>query len=118
MELIKTDLEDLFLLEPKVFGDNRGYFFEPYNQKVFEEKFDNLIDTIQENPNPEGMIPMPSKLTSQHIEAIIPSLRERSKTLVEMAHSSAFFFKDEDSSYKIAKSIPLLSGLLETIQSE
>jgi glutamyl-tRNA synthetase len=64
-------------------------------ENIFEEKFDNLIDVVQENPSSGGMIPMPSKLTSQHIEAIIPSLRERSKTLVEMAHSSAFFFKNE-----------------------
>lgn len=48
MELIKTDLEDLFILEPRVFGDNRGYFFEPYNQKVFEEKF-SKVEFVQDN---------------------------------------------------------------------
>lgn len=48
MELIKTDLEDLFILEPKVFGDNRGYFFEPYNQKVFKEKFPK-VEFVQDN---------------------------------------------------------------------
>ncbi len=64
-------------------------------EKIIEEKFDDLINVIQENPNPDSMIPMPSKLTSRHIEAIIPSLRERSKTLVEMAHASEFFFKDD-----------------------
>lgn len=48
MEFIKTDLEDLFILEPKVFGDHRGYFFESYNQKVFGEKFPS-VEFIQDN---------------------------------------------------------------------
>ena len=37
MKLIKTIFEDAFLLEPKVFGDHRGFFMESYNAKVFEE---------------------------------------------------------------------------------
>ena len=36
-KIIKTDIEGLVVLEPKVFGDNRGYFMETYNQKDFEE---------------------------------------------------------------------------------
>lgn len=36
-KVIKTDIEGLVVLEPKVFGDNRGYFMETYNQKDFEE---------------------------------------------------------------------------------
>lgn len=35
--VIKTDIEGLVVLEPKVFGDNRGYFMETYNQKDFDE---------------------------------------------------------------------------------
>ena len=31
----ETPIKDLFIFEPKVFGDSRGYFFETYNQKVF-----------------------------------------------------------------------------------
>ena len=34
---IKTKIRDLYIIEPKVFGDNRGYFMETYNQKQFEE---------------------------------------------------------------------------------
>lgn len=32
---IPTDLPDVFVLEPRVFGDERGFFFESYNEKVF-----------------------------------------------------------------------------------
>jgi dTDP-4-dehydrorhamnose 3,5-epimerase len=35
MPFIATDLPDLFVFEPAVFGDSRGYFFESYNQNVF-----------------------------------------------------------------------------------
>lgn len=37
MELIKTDIEGVFILEPKVFGDNRGYFMETYNENEFKK---------------------------------------------------------------------------------
>lgn len=37
MAFIKTNFPDLIVFEPKVFGDDRGYFFESYNQKTFEE---------------------------------------------------------------------------------
>ncbi len=36
MPLIKTEFEDLFIFEPNVFEDERGYFYESYNQQVFE----------------------------------------------------------------------------------
>lgn len=37
MEIQQTGLEGVLLLKPKVFGDERGYFFEAYNRKQFEE---------------------------------------------------------------------------------
>lgn len=36
-QFIQTSIQDLYLIEPLVFEDIRGYFFESYNQKVFEE---------------------------------------------------------------------------------
>lgn len=48
MNAIKTGIEDLIIIEPKVFGDERGYFFEPFKKQWFEE---NVCDTqfIQDN---------------------------------------------------------------------
>ena len=37
MNFIKTEIEGGYIIEPKVFGDNRGYFFESYNEKEFKE---------------------------------------------------------------------------------
>jgi len=48
MEIIKTKIEGLIILEPKVFIDERGYFFESFNQREFEEKVCKTI-FIQDN---------------------------------------------------------------------
>lgn len=37
MPITSTDIKDLWLIEPRVFEDTRGHFFEAYNQSVFEE---------------------------------------------------------------------------------
>ena len=36
-KFIETDIKDLFIIEPQLFGDNRGYFFETYKKKEFDE---------------------------------------------------------------------------------
>ena len=48
MEVHKTAIPEVLVLEPKVFGDQRGYFFEAYNQKVFEEAVAQ-VPFIQDN---------------------------------------------------------------------
>jgi dTDP-4-dehydrorhamnose 3,5-epimerase len=37
MKVIETALKDVLILEPKVFGDERGFFFESWNQNTFKE---------------------------------------------------------------------------------
>ena len=37
MNVIKTDLPGLLIIEPKVFGDSRGYFFESYNERIMTD---------------------------------------------------------------------------------
>ena len=37
MKVIKTAIDDVVIIEPDVFGDARGYFFESYSQKKFDE---------------------------------------------------------------------------------
>ena len=38
MEVLKTFIEGGVIIEPRLFKDDRGYFFEPFNQREFEEK--------------------------------------------------------------------------------
>ena len=37
MNFIKTEIEGVYIIEPRVFEDDRGYFFESYNEKEFRE---------------------------------------------------------------------------------
>mgnify|MGYP001027564232 CR=1 FL=1 len=48
MKFIKTEISDVYIIEPSVFGDSRGYFLESYNQKKFEEFIGN-ISFVQDN---------------------------------------------------------------------
>ena len=38
MEVIKTDIEGVLIIEPRIFKDARGYFFESFSQREFDEK--------------------------------------------------------------------------------
>ena len=38
MEYIKTEIEGVWVIEPKVFNDQRGYFFEAFKQAEFDEQ--------------------------------------------------------------------------------
>ena len=49
MEVIKTALDGVVILEPTVFGDSRGYFFESYNKQRFNEATGLDIDFVQDN---------------------------------------------------------------------
>ena len=48
MEVIKTDIEGVLIIEPKVFEDARGYFFESFSQREFEQKV-RKINFVQDN---------------------------------------------------------------------
>ncbi|MEJ9963470.1 dTDP-4-dehydrorhamnose 3,5-epimerase [Escherichia albertii] len=49
MNVIKTEIPDVLIFEPKVFSDERGFFFESFNQKVFEEAVGRKIEFVQDN---------------------------------------------------------------------
>lgn len=49
MKIEKTKFNDVFILKPKIINDSRGYFFESYNQRVFNEKLNSKIYFIQDN---------------------------------------------------------------------
>jgi len=49
MKLIKTALEGCVVLEPRIFNDNRGYFFESFNQKTFTSLTGHDLPFVQDN---------------------------------------------------------------------
>lgn len=48
MEVIKTDIEGVVIIEPRIFRDPRGYFFESYSKREFDEKV-GPVDFVQDN---------------------------------------------------------------------
>lgn len=49
MKVIKTNLNDCFVIEPTIFDDGRGSFFESFNQEVFEAKTGISVHFVQDN---------------------------------------------------------------------
>ena len=49
MQVIKTALEGVLIIEPRIFKDARGYFFESYNKKAFDEAIGRKVDFVQDN---------------------------------------------------------------------
>ena len=49
MEVKKTAIEGVFVIEPRVFGDERGYFFESFNEREFREKTGIDVKFVQDN---------------------------------------------------------------------
>lgn len=49
MKIISTVIPDVFIIEPKVFGDERGFFFESFNQTKFETAIGRKVNFVQDN---------------------------------------------------------------------
>lgn len=49
MRIIETGIRDCLIVEPKVFGDTRGFFYESYNQNMFEQLIGHPVSFVQDN---------------------------------------------------------------------
>ncbi len=49
MNIIKTNIPDVIIFEPKVFGDDRGFFYESFNQQKFYEATNLHVNFVQDN---------------------------------------------------------------------
>ncbi|MDY0212993.1 MAG: dTDP-4-dehydrorhamnose 3,5-epimerase [Desulfuromonadaceae bacterium] len=49
MNVIKTKIPEVLILEPKVFGDERGFFMESWNQEVFSQAVGREVNFVQDN---------------------------------------------------------------------
>jgi len=49
MNVTRLNIPDVLLIEPKVFGDERGFFFESFNQARFEEALGRSVSFVQDN---------------------------------------------------------------------
>lgn len=49
MNVVPTEIPEVLIIEPKVFEDDRGFFFESFNQRTFAEKIGLEADFVQDN---------------------------------------------------------------------
>ena len=49
MQVIPTAIPDVLIIEPKVFGDARGFFFESYNERAFKQAVGLQLNFVQDN---------------------------------------------------------------------
>lgn len=49
MNVIETAIAGVLIFEPKVFGDERGFFFESFNQRAFEQAVGHSVSFVQDN---------------------------------------------------------------------
>ena len=49
MRIIPTTLPEVLILEPRVFGDERGFFLESYNRRAFNDIVGRSVDFVQDN---------------------------------------------------------------------
>jgi dTDP-4-dehydrorhamnose 3,5-epimerase len=49
MNITPTEIPDVLIIEPRVFEDQRGFFFESYNEKIFQEKTGLDVQFVQDN---------------------------------------------------------------------
>ncbi len=93
MKITPTSLNDCYVVEPQVFGDQRGFFFESFNQKKFSESISQNIQFVQDNHslsqknvlrglhmqknNPQGKL---VRVTLGSVFDVVVDLRKTSKT--------------------------------------
>ncbi|MBO3460303.1 dTDP-4-dehydrorhamnose 3,5-epimerase [Aetokthonos hydrillicola Thurmond2011] len=49
MKIIETEIPDVLVIEPRIFEDERGFFYESYNERVFQEKANITERFVQDN---------------------------------------------------------------------
>jgi len=81
MQVVATAIPDLLILEPKVFGDDRGFFFESYNQKTFEQLTGVKAQFVQDNH---------SKSSAHVLRGLHYQIEQAQGKLVMVSHGSVF----------------------------
>jgi dTDP-4-dehydrorhamnose 3,5-epimerase len=71
MNFIPTKLEGCFIIEPKIFNDERGYFFESYNENTFKKAIGKPVRFVQDNQSysSKGVLRGLHYQTGEHAQA-------------------------------------------------
>jgi len=81
MKVTPTRIPDVLLIEPKVFGDDRGFFFESFNQKAFKEATGLNVSFVQDNH---------SKSAKNVLRGLHYQIEQPQGKLVRVTHGEVF----------------------------
>ena len=75
MTIIQTNIPGVLIIEPRVFNDSRGYFFESYSQMEFDEKvapiLGHRVNFVQDNESKSSYTNATSSITLRQMAASI-----------------------------------------------
>lgn len=81
MKIIPTNIPDVIILEPKVFGDSRGFFFESFNQLAFSKATGLNVQFVQDNH---------SRSTKSVLRGLHYQIQHPQGKLVRVTHGRVF----------------------------
>lgn len=81
MEAIRTTISDVVILEPRVFGDERGFFFESFNERTFQQLAGVRHSFVQDNH---------SKSAKDVLRGLHYQIRQPQGKLVRVIHGAVF----------------------------
>ena len=74
MKIKTTNIKGVFLIKPKVFNDERGVFFESFNDQIFKKKIDSKVNFVQDNQS----LSQKGVLRGLHFQILMAEKRLRS----------------------------------------
>ncbi|WP_395348992.1 dTDP-4-dehydrorhamnose 3,5-epimerase [Variovorax sp. UC122_21] len=104
MKVTETAIKDVLLIEPKVFGDARGFFFESFNQKAFDEAVGQHVEFVQDNH---------SRSAKGVLRGLHYQVRQPQGKLVRVARGAVF-----DVAVDIRRSSPTFGQWVGSVLSE
>jgi dTDP-4-dehydrorhamnose 3,5-epimerase len=81
MKVTPLAIPDVLLLEPQVFGDSRGFFFESFNQQKFEQAVGRAVEFVQDNH---------SRSARNVLRGLHYQIRQAQGKLVRVTHGEVF----------------------------
>lgn len=104
MEVIQTTIPDVLIIEPKVFGDERGFFLESFNEKKFQEQAGIKASFVQDNH---------SRSTKNVLRGLHYQIKQAQGKLVRVASGEVY-----DVAVDIRKSSPTFGKWVGCLLSE
>lgn len=104
MKVTATSIPDVLIIEPKVFGDTRGFFLESFNQKAFDEAVGEHVEFVQDNH---------SRSTKGVLRGLHYQIQQPQGKLVRVARGAVF-----DVAVDIRKSSPTFGAWVGVELSE